>query len=146
MEDGLDEKHNVKVEWKIRRMFAHLSLEIRCLALTVNNHVIQTCSPDPVNRTTWAVGTICQAVCNETGYRLIGPGIRQCLSVGHWTGYEQFCIGRSRSLIGSEGHHSLFKSVQRSPSLLIPPLPVCSLQRPCNANLRVEHPFCGPLS
>lgn len=40
------------------------------------------------------VGTQCQAKCNETGFRLVGPRVRECLSIGRWTGYDQSCVGK----------------------------------------------------
>lgn len=51
------------------------------------------CSPQQ-NSTKYQFGTKCRAKCNETGYRLIGPRIRECLSMGRWTGYDQSCIGK----------------------------------------------------
>jgi len=60
--------------------------------LKVRPRVIQECLPQQ-NNTKYQFGTKCRAKCNETGYRLIGPRTRECLSVGKWTGYEQFCIG-----------------------------------------------------
>ncbi|CAF3959284.1 unnamed protein product, partial [Rotaria sp. Silwood2] len=64
---------------------------IRCPPLKVHPRVIQECLPQQ-NNTKLQFGSKCQAKCNETGYRLIGPRIRECLIMGRWTGYEQFCI------------------------------------------------------
>jgi hypothetical protein len=69
-----------------------LFLEIHCPSLKVHARVIQECLPQQ-NNTKYQFGTKCQAKCNETGYRLVGPHARECLSMGRWTGYEQFCIG-----------------------------------------------------
>lgn len=57
------------------------------------NRVIQKCSPESNDESFVKVGTQCQAKCNETGYRLIGPRLRQCLILGRWTGYDQMCVG-----------------------------------------------------
>ncbi|CAF3838702.1 unnamed protein product [Adineta steineri] len=65
--------------------------EIRCPQLKVHSRIIQECLPKQ-NNTQLRFGTQCQVKCNDTGYRLIGPRIRECLSMGRWTGYEQFCI------------------------------------------------------
>ncbi|CAF3600564.1 unnamed protein product [Rotaria sp. Silwood1] len=64
---------------------------IRCPALKIHPRVIQECLPQQ-NTTKLHFGTKCEAKCNKTGYRLIGPRIRECLVMGRWTGYEQFCI------------------------------------------------------
>ncbi|CAF3636597.1 unnamed protein product [Rotaria sp. Silwood1] len=64
---------------------------IRCPALKTHPRVIQECLPQQ-NTTKLHFGTKCEAKCNKTGYRLIGPRIRECLVMGRWTGYEQFCI------------------------------------------------------
>jgi hypothetical protein len=68
-------------------------IEIRCLPLKIKIHVIQECLPEQ-NSTNFKFGTKCRARCNETSYRLIGPHIRECLILGIWSGYEQFCIGK----------------------------------------------------
>ena len=67
--------------------------EIRCPLLRGSTYVVQECSPEQ-NTTNVKFGTKCRAKCNETGYRLLGPRVRECLIVGLWTGYEQFCIGK----------------------------------------------------
>lgn len=72
--------------------------EIRCPPLEINIHVIQECVPEQ-NTTYLKFGTKCRAKCNETGYRLVGPRTRECLVVGLWTGYEQFCIGKRMNRI-----------------------------------------------
>jgi len=95
MEHGLDINQNVKVRELINtnaKIFLFLFLEIRCPSLKVHPRVIQECLPQQMN-TKFQFGTKCRAKCNETSYRLIGPRIRECLSMGRWTGYEQFCIG-----------------------------------------------------
>jgi hypothetical protein len=61
--------------------------------LKIHPRVKQECLPQQ-NHTKFSFGTKCRAKCNETGYRLIGPRTRECLSMGKWTGYEQFCIGK----------------------------------------------------
>lgn len=103
MEHGLDNSLTVKVGSLITcvdsRMFVHLLIEIHCPPLKFHTRVIQTCSPEQTSGSIWTVGTKCQAICNETGYRLIGPSVRQCLSLGYWSGYEQYCIGRRRNEI-----------------------------------------------
>lgn len=58
-------------------------------------HMIQECLPEQ-NSTDFRFGTKCRARCNETGYRLIGPRTRECLIVGVWSGYEQFCVGKKK--------------------------------------------------
>jgi hypothetical protein len=73
--------------------FHSYSIEIRCPPLKNHPRVIQECLPQQSNKKL-QFGTKCQAKCNETGYRLIGPRIRECLSISKWTGYEQFCIGK----------------------------------------------------
>ncbi|UJR26649.1 hypothetical protein I4U23_007966 [Adineta vaga] len=65
--------------------------EIRCPSLQTRSRVLQECFPQQ-HTTKVQFGTKCQAKCNNTGYRLIGPRIRECLSMGRWTGYDQFCI------------------------------------------------------
>lgn len=69
------------------------SVEIHCPPLRINTYVVQECSPEQ-NTTDLKFGTKCRAKCNETGYQLVGPRVRECLIVGLWTGYEQFCIGK----------------------------------------------------
>ncbi len=61
--------------------------------MKIHPRVIQECLPKQ-NHTKLLFGTQCHAKCNQTGYRLIGPRTRECLSMGKWTGYEQFCIGK----------------------------------------------------
>ncbi len=61
--------------------------------MKIHPRVVQECLPKQSN-TKFQFGTNCQAKCNETGYRLVGPRIRECLSMSRWTGYEQFCIGK----------------------------------------------------
>lgn len=70
--------------------------------MKINIHVIQECLP-PQSSTDFKFGTKCQAKCNETGYRLLGPRTRECLVLGIWSGYEQFCIGKK----------NLFKSMEK---------------------------------
>ncbi|CAF4456676.1 unnamed protein product [Rotaria sp. Silwood2] len=65
--------------------------EIRCPLLKINTKVVQECSPEQ-NSSDFKIGTKCQAKCSEIGYRLIGPHTRQCLILGIWSGYEQFCV------------------------------------------------------
>lgn len=60
----------------------------------MNSRVVQECTPRP-QQNTYLFGMKCHAKCNTTGYRLIGPRTRECLSMSRWTGYEQFCIGKS---------------------------------------------------
>jgi len=67
--------------------------ETRCSPLKINPDIIQDCSPKQ-NTTNYIFGTKCRARCNKTGYRLAGLHIRECLIVGIWSGYEQFCIGK----------------------------------------------------
>ncbi len=69
------------------------NIEIRCPALKINIRVIRDCLPEQ-NSTDFKFGTKCRARCNETGYRLIGPHTRECLILGIWSGYEQFCMGK----------------------------------------------------
>ena len=64
--------------------------EIRCPTLKNQSRLIQDCSP-PQNQTQYRASTKCRATCNGTGYRLIGPRNRECLSTGKWTGYDQSC-------------------------------------------------------
>ena len=71
------------------------SLEIHCLPLKTDSQVFQECSPKP-NSTGATVGTRCRARCNESAHRLLGPSTRECLIVGRWSGYDQFCIGKQR--------------------------------------------------
>ncbi len=61
--------------------------------MKIHPRVVQECLPKQ-NQTKLLFGTQCRAKCNETGYRLIGPRTRECLSMGKWTGYDQFCIGK----------------------------------------------------
>ena len=68
--------------------------------MKIHPRVVQECVPKQ-NHTKLLSGTECHAKCNQTGYRLIGPRTRECLSMGKWTGYEQFCIGK-RIVIGIE--------------------------------------------
>ncbi len=70
-------------------------VEIRCPPLKNHMQVIQECLPEQ-NTTDFRFGTKCRARCNETGYRLIGPRTRECLIVGIWSGYEQFCTGKNK--------------------------------------------------
>ncbi len=100
MEHGLDVNPNVKVRhlaYLITIILLVLFLEIRCPSLKIHPRVIQECLPQQ-NTTKFPFGTKCRAKCNETGYRLIGPRMRECLSVGRWTGYEQFCIGECMAI------------------------------------------------
>ncbi|CAF1552927.1 unnamed protein product, partial [Rotaria sordida] len=53
--------------------------------------MIQECLPKQ-NSSDFKIGTKCQAKCREISYQLIGPHTRQCLILGVWSGYEQFCI------------------------------------------------------
>ncbi|CAF3278069.1 unnamed protein product [Rotaria sp. Silwood2] len=65
--------------------------EIRCPLLKINTKVVQECSPEQ-NSSDFKISTKCRAKCSEIGYRLIGPHTRQCLILGIWSGYEQFCV------------------------------------------------------
>jgi hypothetical protein len=67
--------------------------EIRCSPLKINTEVIQECLPEQ-NSTDLKFGTKCRARCGEIGYRFIGPHVRECLILGIWSGYEQFCVGK----------------------------------------------------
>jgi hypothetical protein len=73
--------------------------------LKVHSGVIQECLPQQ-NNTKFQFGTKCRAKCNDTVYQLIGPRIRECLSIGRWNGYEQFCIGNCFALDKNE--HTCF--------------------------------------
>ncbi|CAF1017076.1 unnamed protein product [Adineta steineri] len=66
--------------------------EIRCHSLKSNSDVIQECLPEQENSTDFKFGTKCRARCSENGYRLLGPHTRECLILGIWSGYTQFCI------------------------------------------------------
>ena len=68
--------------------------EIRCPGLKANSRVVQQCTPEQ-NETSSRVGTRCRATCNATGYRLLGPQMRECLILSRWTGYDQYCIGKN---------------------------------------------------
>ncbi|CAF4284048.1 unnamed protein product, partial [Adineta steineri] len=65
---------------------------IRCDPLKSNSDVIQECLPEQENSTDFKFGTKCRARCSENGYRLLGPHTRECLILGIWSGYTQFCI------------------------------------------------------
>ena len=92
-EHGQDVHRNVKVRGALRIRTVILSLlEIRCPPIQGRARVIQECFPQQ-NSTKLQFGTKCRAKCNDTGYRLIGPRVRECLSVGRWTAYDQFCVG-----------------------------------------------------
>jgi coenzyme F420-reducing hydrogenase gamma subunit len=99
-EYGLDVNQNVKVKTFVlsaSEYFHFYLIEIRCPPLKNHPRVIQECLPQQ-NNTKLQFGTKCQAKCNETGYRMIGPRIRECLSISKWTGYEQFCIGKRSTI------------------------------------------------
>ena len=94
MGSGLDINQNVKVRLFVEIIDGRLSFsEIRCPSLKIHPRVQQECLPAQ-NNNKFHFGTKCQAKCNATGYRLVGPRVRECLSTGEWTGYEQFCIGK----------------------------------------------------
>ncbi|CAM4818585.1 unnamed protein product [Rotaria magnacalcarata] len=65
--------------------------EIRCSPLKMSTQTTQECSPTQ-NTSSFIVGTKCRVKCSVTGHRLIGPSTRECLSLGIWSGYQQFCI------------------------------------------------------
>ena len=97
MEHGLEISSNVKV-WYVDIFTLKWDsfirwIEIRCPPLKVNSQIIQECSPKN-NNTNFKVGTKCQAKCKETGFKILGPLIRECLIIGIWSGYEQICIGK----------------------------------------------------
>ncbi|CAF3652114.1 unnamed protein product [Rotaria sp. Silwood1] len=65
--------------------------EIRCPPLKINTQVIQECLPKQ-NTSDFKFGTTCRAKCSKIGYQLVGPHTRECLILGIWSGYDQFCI------------------------------------------------------
>ena len=98
MERGLAVFQRVKVE--IDRCVGEIEkfvrcLEISCPALKPNSRVIHQCSlASTIEKNHFEVGAECEAKCNQTGYRIVGPRIRKCLPIGKWTGYDQSCIGK----------------------------------------------------
>ena len=81
--------------FRIEISFSVLLLGISCPVLKPNSRVVHACSPAPIEKNQFEVGTECVAKCNQTGYRLVGPRTRKCLPFGKWTGYDQSCIGKS---------------------------------------------------
>lgn len=97
-QDGTWSGHQPKCEGQLIHQLHASNLffvvEIRCSALKIHPRVLQECTPAQDQTTKFRFGTTCRAKCNATGYRLVGPRSRECLSTGKWTGYEQFCIGK----------------------------------------------------
>ncbi|UJR22438.1 hypothetical protein I4U23_025498 [Adineta vaga] len=75
--------------------------EIHCPLLKTTTHVIQECLPKQ-NSINLKFGTKCQARCIESHSQLLGSHTRECLILGIWSGYEQFCIVSNETTTNSE--------------------------------------------
>jgi hypothetical protein len=92
---GRQPKCQGKSYWRYScTLIVELYLEMYCSPLKVHSRVVHSCVPKIPNTNKIKIGTKCQTKCNVTGYRLVGPRTRECLSVGKWSGYDQSCIGK----------------------------------------------------